>query len=143
VLPQAGDPVRVLPGPELGQPGAIGPAFEALIATEWAVSLASDRRGVRLEGSPMLAIGRADAGSHGMMPGAVQLTPAGLPLVLLADAGTTGGYPVIGVVIGADIGLVGQARPGDRLRFVATDLPTARQAMASLRRALEAGRVRG
>jgi antagonist of KipI len=142
VLPRPGDPIRVVPGPSLGSSETPRTAFEALLARQWTVSPVSDRRGVRLEGAPIPASGVAEAGSHGMIPGAVQLTPAGLPLVLLPDGGTTGGYPVIGLVISADLGIVGQARPGDRLQFQATDFETAREALANLRATLEAGRAR-
>jgi allophanate hydrolase subunit 2 len=74
-----------------------------------------------------------------MIPGAVQVTPGGRPLVLLADAGPTGGYPVIAVVIAADVGLVAQARPGERVRFATTNLTAARAALAELRAALRGG----
>ena len=77
-----------------------------------------------------------------MTPGVVQLTPDGLPLILLADAGTTGGYPVVAVVIAADLGLVGQARPGTGLRFEVTDVAAARRAMAGQRATLAIARRR-
>jgi allophanate hydrolase subunit 2 len=49
--------------------------------------------------------------------GAVQVPSDGRPLVFLADHPTTGGYPVIGVVEPRDVPVVGQLRPGARLRF--------------------------
>jgi 5-oxoprolinase (ATP-hydrolysing) subunit A len=39
------------------------------------------------------------------------------PILLLADHPVTGGYPVIAVVMSADIGLAAQLRPGARVRF--------------------------
>ena len=75
-------------------------------------------------------------GSHGVIPGTIQLTPDGTPIVLLADAGTTGGYPVIAVVVSVDLDIVGQARPGGTLRFQAVDLASARRALVELRRTL-------
>ena len=47
----------------------------------------------------------------------IQVPPDGAPIVLLADAQTTGGYPIIGTVIGADLHLIGETLPGDTLRF--------------------------
>jgi biotin-dependent carboxylase-like uncharacterized protein len=88
-----------------------------LIRTVWQVSAQADRVGVRLTGSP-LSIGSVDLPSEGMMLGAIQVPPSGEPIVFLSDHPVTGGYPVIGVVTDTDIDLVGQAVPGDSLRFV-------------------------
>lgn len=133
-LPRPGDSVRILPGPPIGtDPDARSAAYAALLAGTWRVGAASDRRGLRLEGPPLSGAVAADAPSHGVIPGAIQLTPSGQPLVLLSDAGTTGGYPVIGVAIAADLGTLGQARPGAILRFVATDAAGARAAAVELR----------
>jgi allophanate hydrolase subunit 2 len=114
----------------------------ALTASEWQVSPVSDRRGLRLDGRPIAGGGQADEGSHGMIPGVVQLTPEGLPLILLVDAGTTGGYPVVALVIAADLGLVGQAGPGTGLRFQVTEVAAARRALAEQRATFDAARRR-
>jgi len=55
--------------------------------------------------------------SEGMAAGSLQVTHAGQPILLLADRPTTGGYPVIAVVVSADLGLAGQLRPGQEVRF--------------------------
>ncbi len=52
-----------------------------------------------------------------MVRGGIQLPPDGNPVLLLADHPVTGGYPVIGVVVGADLDRIGQLRPGDTVRF--------------------------
>ena len=52
-----------------------------------------------------------------MATGSLQVTHDGLPILLLADHPTTGGYPVIAVVLSADLGLAAQLRPGQRVRF--------------------------
>jgi antagonist of KipI len=137
-LPRSGDPIRVLPAPfslhavgrgafEPGPP-ELSDALERLTGTRWRVAPASDRRGLRLEGPPIPVLGPADRPSHGVVPGTIQLTPGGQPLVLLRDGGTTGGYPVIAVVISADLAIAGQARPGGEVRFEVTDLETAHRA---------------
>jgi allophanate hydrolase subunit 2 len=43
--------------------------------------------------------------------------PDGQPIILGPDAPVTGGYPVIAVVVDADLDAVGQLRPGDTVRF--------------------------
>ena len=55
--------------------------------------------------------------SEGLVPGAIQVPPDGLPILLLADHPTTGGYPVIAVVVSDDQPIVAQLRPGQQLRF--------------------------
>ena len=52
--------------------------------------------------------------SFPVLPGSVQVTPAGELLVLGPDAGVTGGYPVVGVVTGSSLDRLAQCRPGRR-----------------------------
>ena len=101
---------------------------------EWVVSPHSNRVGLRLDrpsgadpptgsGAPRNAgpaLRRKDSRelpSEGVVPGAVQVPPSGQPVVFLADHPVTGGYPVIAVVLDADVDLAAQARPGQRVRF--------------------------
>lgn len=83
------------------------------LATTWTVSSASDRVGMRLDGT-VLALRDPDAAlpSEGAYRGAVQVPPSGQPVVFLADHPVTGGYPVVGVVADSDVDLAAQARPG-------------------------------
>jgi len=74
----------------------------------------------------------------GVVAGAVQIPPGGTPIVLLAEHQATGGYPVIATVISADLGLVAQRVPGERLRFVRVDRDRAVDALRGARAALEA-----
>jgi allophanate hydrolase subunit 2 len=71
--------------------------------------------------------------------GAIQVPPDGRPIVLGADHQTTGGYRVVGVVISADLPLLGQLRPGAPVRLVATDRAAALVALETRRAALLAG----
>ncbi len=92
-------------------------AAEALFESDWTVTSSANRVGIRLDG-PALARARDDELlSEGIVTGAVQLPPSGRPIVLLNDHPTTGGYPVVGVVDGRDLGRAGQLRPGDAVRF--------------------------
>lgn len=123
-------PVRKAAGGALGHypselhlrlyPGARTGGFAHLLSRTFVVSERS-RMGVRLEprgerdtrGVPVTG---AET-SRGMPLGAVQLPPDGRPLVLLADRGRTGGYPVVGVVARVDLAGLAQARPGTVVTF--------------------------
>ncbi|WP_043647804.1 biotin-dependent carboxyltransferase family protein [Chitinilyticum litopenaei] len=112
--PRFGDMVRILPGP---QAGLLETGARRELAGHWRVDMHSNRMGARLLG-PVLAARSASIYSHPVQPGAVQLTPAGQPIVLLADAQLTGGYPVIAQVIAADLWRCGQWRPGQSVRLM-------------------------
>ena len=94
-------------------------ALATLGTASYQVSPASDRTGLRLDGPPLeRAPGRAgELPSEGTAAGSLQVTHDGQPILLLADHPTTGGYPVIAVVESADLGLAGQLRPGQSVRF--------------------------
>ncbi|WP_222846781.1 biotin-dependent carboxyltransferase family protein [Chitinolyticbacter meiyuanensis] len=112
--PHRGEVLRVLPGPEW--PLLTREQQKALLGAVWSVSPDSNRMGARLAG-PALAVEAASLPSHAVLPGVVQLPPSGQPIVLLADAQTTGGYAKPLVVIAADLWRAAQLRPGDALRF--------------------------
>ena len=104
--------LRTIPGEQFGSVGA------ALWSAAHTTSSRSDRMGVRFDGSPLGdAAAAGSLPSVAVLPGTVQLPPDGKPIVLLADAQTIGGYPVIGHVIGADLPLLAQLRPGDPVRW--------------------------
>lgn len=91
---------------------------EALFTTAFKVSPQSDRMGVRLVEAELRRSSSAELLSSAVAPGTIQVPPDGQPLVLLADAQTIGGYPQVAHVIGVDLPLVAQLRPGDGVRFV-------------------------
>jgi antagonist of KipI len=107
--------VRVLPGPQHER--FVSTALETLTAASYEVTLESDRMGYRLAGAPLKHRASADIISDATPLGSLQVPASGQPLLLMADRQTTGGYPKLATVISADIGLAGQAAPGDRLRF--------------------------
>ncbi len=92
---------------------------DALVAHRWTVSSDVSRVGVRLSPGAFPRDGSApvDMASEGLVMGAVQITPSGEPIVMLADHPTTGGYPVIGVIDPDDVPIVAQAVPGSTIRF--------------------------
>jgi allophanate hydrolase subunit 2 len=140
-LPQPGDAAAVLAGPAaVGEAGRA--ALATLVGTTWRVAAASDRRGLRLEGPALELETPSDGPSHGVPGGTIQVAPSGLPMVLLPDAGPTGGYPILAIVATADRSIVGQARPGGTIRFRLVDIDAARAAERDRRHVLEAGAAR-
>lgn len=115
--------VRVTPGAQADEFGRV------LFDTEFKVMTQSDRMGLRLGGARLVRIGGGELISSPVAPGTVQIPPDGQPIVLMADAQTIGGYPKAAHVISADLPLVAQLRPGDRLRFVETSMAEAQRAM--------------
>jgi allophanate hydrolase subunit 2 len=111
--------VRLSEGPhaELFSPQVL----EQLTKLEWTVSPASNRIGVRLTSTGSSKKSLTDAlssnslgelDSMALVRGAVQLTPSGELVVMLADHPTTGGYPVVGVVHRGDVDQLSQLPPG-------------------------------
>ena len=116
VAPPSSEPLlRVHPGPRRDW---LDPAaWTALTRDEWTVSAHSDRVGLRLAGPRLDRARDGELPSEGLVPGAVQVPPDGAPVLFLADHPVTGGYPVLAVVVTADLPAAGQLRPGDRVRF--------------------------
>lgn len=102
-------------------------ALEAFLNQTWSVSSHSDRTGVRLIGSGERPHALEALPSEGVVLGAIQIPPNGEPIVLLSNHGTMGGYPVIAVVLLADIDLISQSRPGDELALEVVSIDLARQ----------------
>jgi len=105
-------------------------ARAAFTGGEYVVSGASDRMGLRLDGAPMAPPGDGRMLTEGMPLGAVQIPPAGKPVILFVDHQTTGGYPVIASIVTADQPRVAQLRPGARVRFERVDLDAALRLLA-------------
>jgi len=117
-------PVPVLAGP---QADALTPATrQAFLDTTWAISNDSDRMGLRLEGPQLVLRHGADVISEVIPEGAVQVTGSGLPIVMLADRQTTGGYVKPFVVASAALGWLAQRGPGDGVHFRMCSLDDAR-----------------
>jgi antagonist of KipI len=123
--------LRVVAGP--------GPGADALVAGSWRVGREADRVGVRLDGVPLPDGIAGEAVAQGVAWGAIQVPPDGRPIVLGADHQTTGGYPVVAVVIAADRAILGQLRPGADVRFRAIGRGEAITALREQRAALIAG----
>jgi allophanate hydrolase subunit 2 len=106
--PDRTGPVRVVPGPHLH-------------LTDVTVHVLDQSRiGVRIR--PPATLPASDTlPSLGVLPGAIQVLPAGDWMVLGPDAGTMGGYPLIGVVVSADLDAWAQVHPGQHVALRAID----------------------
>ncbi len=107
----------IVAGPHAARFDAL--ALDRLCERTWTISTARDRVGTRLEGDPIPRHGAADAGAPDpMLPGAIQISTDGMPIVLGPDAAVTGGYPVLAVLVGEGRDRLARARSGLRVRFV-------------------------
>ncbi|MFZ1872826.1 MAG: 5-oxoprolinase subunit PxpC [Chania sp.] len=121
--------IRALPGPEYEEFSK--QAQDAFWRTAWQLSPQSNRMGYRLHGSTALArTTDREMLSHGLLPGVVQVPHNGQPIVLMADAQTTGGYPRIACVIEADLYHLAQIRLGEAIHFIPCTLADAQRAKA-------------
>lgn len=131
-------PVAALDWMPLDAPGAVpgaattlvirlGPRAEWLAAGEyrrfvesgWTVSTSADRVGIRLEGAALRRSRIDELPSEGMIHGAVQLPPSGLPVIFGPDHPATGGYPVIAVVARGSLDALAHLVPGSAVHFTA------------------------
>jgi biotin-dependent carboxylase-like uncharacterized protein len=126
--------VHVVPGPQ-------GDSFDEsewriFLDSEYKVAAASDRTGYRLEGPP---IGKPPGAlpSEPGCPGAIQVPGDGVPIVLMADAPTVGGYMKIAVVSEADLPILAQRRPGETIRFERTSIEQSQRALKRRRSDLQ------
>lgn len=134
--PDPGRVLRVVPGPHQDY---FDPASVDRLWTEgYTVTPASDRVGARLAGPALVRTRDGELPVTGMVAGALQVPPAGEPILLLANHGPTGGYPVVGVLASADLPAAGQARPGTVLRFRPVSRQQAVDGYAELLAALDA-----
>ncbi|HFK7186110.1 TPA: 5-oxoprolinase subunit PxpC [Serratia odorifera] len=121
--------IRAMPGPEYDE--FTPEAQEEFWRTAWQLSPQSNRMGYRLHGSGMLArTTDREMLSHGLLPGVVQVLHNGQPIVLMADAQTTGGYPRIACVIEADLYHLAQIRLGEPIHFIPCSVAQAQRAKA-------------
>jgi len=84
-----------------------------------------DRMGIRLKGPKLENIVSTNIKSEGLVRGVIQVPADGNPIIMLSDHGTVGGYPKIGVVIAADLDLIGQLTPGTKINFKEVSLEEA------------------
>lgn len=110
-------PIRVVLGPQ--QDYFTDAAIAALLSGSYTITPASDRMGFRLAGPELQHKADYNIVSDGIVPGSIQVPGSKLPIILMADAQTSGGYPKIATVISADLPRLGVRGAGRSIRFEA------------------------
>jgi allophanate hydrolase subunit 2 len=90
--------------------------------------------GYRLKGPKIEHKDGPDILTDATPPGSIQVPGDGMPIILLADGQTTGGYSKIATVISVDQDLLAQARPGDRVRFQRVTITEAHRLLEEMER---------
>lgn len=107
--------IRVVPGP---QEEAFTPeGINTFYSNVYQVTNECDRMGYRLQGEAITHVTGGDIISDGIAMGAIQVPGHGMPIVMMADRQTTGGYTKIANVITADLPKMAQTKPGDQITF--------------------------
>ena len=134
--------VRVVLGPQddLFLPESI----EQFLTHDWKLSPTSDRMGCRYIGPPLefrprpaYLVEQAGADPSNIVDdtipvGGIQVPGGVEPIVLHVDGPSLGGYAKIATVISADLGQVGQTRPGQITNFAAVSTDEAVEALRAL-----------
>lgn len=97
------------------------------LETDFSISSQSNRMGIRLEGTFTKLKSREEMVSSPVVPGIVQLPSSGLPIILMKDAQSVGGYPRIAKVIDADLWRLGQIWTNNTIRFEHVSLKKAQE----------------
>ena len=112
----AEEPLAIITG--LQQDAFTEEGRKLLFASEYLITAESDRMGCRLEGPKIEHSDKgADIVSDGIPLGAVQIPGHGMPIIMLADRQTTGGYTKIGVLTPLSVEALVQKMPGMKVRF--------------------------
>lgn len=102
-------------------------ALRALFGSAYRIANESDRMGYRLQGPQLPVRENRQLLSEGATFGTIQVPSDGLPIVLMADRQSIGGYPKIGHVATVDLPQLAQCMPGDEIRFEEIGLAQAQQ----------------
>jgi len=114
IFPKNGE-VRVFPGPEWE--AFSDSARELFLTQPFTLSKDSNRMGLRLKEQLPETGHLPGLLSSAVLPGTIQVPPSGQPIILMADAQTTGGYLRIAQVATNDLPMLAQCRPGDQVQF--------------------------
>ena len=140
-VPRFGEPwtIDVTDGPDVAE---FGDTAERLFSSEFTISPASNHIGLRMTGSLPRRVATGEVLSRGVPVGAVEVPAGDELLVLHRGRGVTAGYPVLAVVTGTGLSGLGQARPGQAVRFRRRTVADAVVAFRAQRTAIDALRNR-
>lgn len=77
----------------------------------------SNRMGIRLQTGQPIQMNKSII-SSGLTQGSIQIPPSGQPIISSVDGQTIGGYPRIANIISADLAILGQLKPNDKINFM-------------------------
>ena len=127
--------LRVIEGPEYMH---FTEKSRAQLYTEpYRITPHSDRMGYTLTGEALRLASPLDMLSDAVTFGTIQVPPSGLPVILMPDRQTTGGYPRIAQVITADLPVLAQTPIGDTLTLEKVSVEEAQQLLLRERRELD------
>ncbi len=110
--------IDVRPGPEWSWLNEL--QKKCVLDGDYKVQSTSNRMAIRFSGEN-IETNFPDMKSSAVAPGIIQLPSSGIPILLMKDAQTIGGYPRILHVANYHLWRVGQVRPSDRIRFKVVD----------------------
>jgi biotin-dependent carboxylase-like uncharacterized protein len=129
--------VPVTDGPDVAD---FGDTSARLFGIDFTVADASNHIGLRLRpsdgGTLPMRVETTEMLSRGVPIGAVEVPAGDEILVLHRGRGVTAGYPVLAVVTTVGLDSLGQARPGDTVRFTRVDIDSAVDAHRARQRSL-------
>ena len=121
---EVNDEFRVIIGPHIKH--FTEEMMNEFLSMKFTVTSNLNRMGYRLErGEEAKLRGVGRLLSCGTIPGAIQVPGDGNPIVLMADAQTTGGYAIIGKIISPDLYAFSQVEPGRKVKFKQVSLSEA------------------
>jgi len=107
--------IRVIMGPQ--DDYFTDEGIETFLNARYKITREADRMGYRLEGPEIRHKEGADIISDGIVFGSIQVPGHGLPIIMMADRATTGGYTKIATVITPDLSVLAQMTPGGTMNF--------------------------
>lgn len=130
---------RVIRGPDISRTAE--DMLHQFVNALWQVDARSNRMGLRLQGDALQRFAATQTYSRsfsiGVLPGVIQLPPDAQPIVLAADAQTTGGYPAIASIINTDLWQLAYMTPGTRVQFYEITLAEAHGLASHRKRQLD------
>lgn len=127
--------IRVVEGPQ--EEAFTEEGLRTFYNSTYTISNNSNRMGYRLDGEKIEHVKGADIISDGIMFGSIQVPGDGLPLIMMADHQTTGGYTKIACVITPDLPKLAQLGPGARIRFKRVDYDMGLETYRSWRKKID------
>ena len=127
--------IRVLKGPQYDFFSE--DSQKKFFSTSYKITNLTDRMGMRLDGDFLKNNVSTNIRSEGITRGAIQVPADGLPIILLTDHPTIGGYPKIANVISADYDLLVQKKPSMSISFKLVEIAEAELAFQSYEKEID------